>query len=213
VGITAYGSLVDLGKIEEGQSVFINGGTTGVGTLAIQIAKAKGCKVTVSTSGKNVKKVKELGADEVIDYTQSPPHIYFVSNPPSAPFNLILDTIWDQPDLFLNSGKYLAPSGVFISVGAAIPSFSELPWLFWKNFQVVALPAFLGGVNRKFLHYGLGSTGWKNVLEALNVLLAEGKVKPVVDSVYSFDDALEAYDRVTSLRAVGKVIVKGPTTE
>lgn len=64
-GMTAYMALVDIGKIEPGQTVFVNGGSSSVGGFAIQIAKAKGCKVVAACSGKNIDFVKGLGADEV----------------------------------------------------------------------------------------------------------------------------------------------------
>ena len=64
-GITAWGGIVDVGKIRSGQHIFINGGSTSVGMLALQIAKAKGCRVTVTTSPKNFDLVKSLGADMV----------------------------------------------------------------------------------------------------------------------------------------------------
>lgn len=64
-GQTAYQALFDLGKLEPSQSVFINGGSTAVGAFAIQIAKAHGCKVVASASGKNEEFVRSLGADEV----------------------------------------------------------------------------------------------------------------------------------------------------
>lgn len=64
-GQTAYQALVELAKLEEGQSVFINGGSTAVGAFAIQIAKAKGAHVTASASAKNEEYVRSLGADEV----------------------------------------------------------------------------------------------------------------------------------------------------
>ena len=73
VALTAFEGLVDVGKIEPGQSVFINGGTTSVGIAAIQIAKAYGCKVTTSCSGASTDMVKKLGADEVsvVQWTRS----------------------------------------------------------------------------------------------------------------------------------------------
>lgn len=64
-GLTAYQALEDIAKLEEGQSVFINGGSTAVGSFAIQLAKAKGAKVAASASGKNEQYVRGLGADEV----------------------------------------------------------------------------------------------------------------------------------------------------
>lgn len=65
---TAYQALVEMARIEPGQAVFINGGSTAVGAFAIQIAKAKGCRVVASASGKNEEFVRGLGADEVRKY-------------------------------------------------------------------------------------------------------------------------------------------------
>lgn len=63
--MTAYQALVDVGGLQPEQSVFVNGGSTAVGSFAIQIAKAVGCKVTASASAKNEEYVRSLGADEV----------------------------------------------------------------------------------------------------------------------------------------------------
>ena len=63
--LTAYQALFDIAQLEEGQSVFINGGSTAVGSFAIQLAKAKGARVAASASAKNEQYVRDLGADEV----------------------------------------------------------------------------------------------------------------------------------------------------
>ena len=65
VGLTAYQALIRIADLNEGQSVFINGGSTSVGRIAIQIAKAKGCRVTASCSTSKVEEIRQLGADEV----------------------------------------------------------------------------------------------------------------------------------------------------
>jgi NADPH:quinone reductase-like Zn-dependent oxidoreductase len=66
VGLTAYQGLWDLAKLEPGQTIFINGGSTSVGAIAIRLAKARRCKVVASASGKNEQLVRDLGADEVL---------------------------------------------------------------------------------------------------------------------------------------------------
>lgn len=66
VGLTAYHMLVDVVKVQSGQTIFVNGGNTSVGRCAIEIAKAKGCKVVASCSTRSLERVKGYGADEVI---------------------------------------------------------------------------------------------------------------------------------------------------
>jgi NADPH:quinone reductase-like Zn-dependent oxidoreductase len=68
VGLTAWQALVEIGNLKAGQKVFIQAGSGGVGTFAIQLAKHLGAYVATTTSGKNIELVKSLGADEVIDY-------------------------------------------------------------------------------------------------------------------------------------------------
>ncbi len=72
-GLTAYQALFHMAKLEEGQSVFINGGSTAVGSFAIQLAKARGARVAVSASGKNEQYVRGLGADEVRPFSCQAP--------------------------------------------------------------------------------------------------------------------------------------------
>lgn len=90
-GETAWQSLFNVGKLEAGQTVFINGGSSSVGAFAIQIAKANGAKVVASASGKNEEYVRRLGADEFVDYTKEPLHEYLEKNPPSTKYHLFLD--------------------------------------------------------------------------------------------------------------------------
>ncbi|KAG8895884.1 hypothetical protein FRB99_000293 [Tulasnella sp. 403] len=211
-GITAYAALFDVAKLEPGQSVFVNGGSTAIGSLAIQIAKSTGCHVVATASATKITLVKSLGADEVIDYTQHLPHEYFLDNPPTPRFHVIYDSISDKPELFLNCEKYLAPSGTYVGLGAPIPYLSELPSLVWKYMQVLFRPTWLGGVKREWRYYIVGSTGWGRVLAAFNNMVTEGKVRPLVDSVYTFEDALKGYDRIMSERAVGKIIITAPSS-
>ena len=91
-GETAWQGLLEFGKLEAGQSVFINGGSSSVGAYAIQIAKAKrASRVVATASGKNEEFVRNLGADVFIDYTKQPPHEYLLQNPTSTKFDVIFD--------------------------------------------------------------------------------------------------------------------------
>ncbi|KAJ2917214.1 hypothetical protein MD484_g3212, partial [Candolleomyces efflorescens] len=166
-GLTALQALDDV-KLEEGQTIFINGGSTAVGSFAIQIAKMRGAKVICSTSGKNEEYVRKLGADEkadsrivhpsiqVIDYTKvGPLHTYLSrTQPPTTKYNVFFEAVGlFDPSLYTHSAKYLAPNGAYISTGPQ-------PWnkgfslgLIPQGFRLVgaiSLPTFLTGIKAKF---------------------------------------------------------------
>ncbi|KAG6919968.1 hypothetical protein DXG01_013317 [Tephrocybe rancida] len=209
VAETAYEGLIDIGKLEAGQTVLINGGSSAVGAYAIQIAKAKGAKVVATASGKNEAFVRKMGADEFIDYTTTPLHEYLAANPPTPKFHIILDAVaLTDISLYANSPAYLAPNGIFISTGP-MPKNLSIPEL-WKIVTTVYTgylkPGWLGGVKRRYKIFLLIHK--KERLDDIRKMLAEGLITPPVDSVYDFDDALKAYDRLMSSRATGKVVVK-----
>jgi len=208
-GQTAWQSLFNLAKLEAGQTVFINGGSSSVGAFAIQIAKAKGIKVVATASAKNEELVRGLGADEFIDYTKEPLHQYLTSHPPNPKFHAIIDAVaLIDPSLYTHSPAYLAPSGIFISTGPFPRSanWPDVSNLFKTIIQTKLRPKWLGGTDRKFSIVVLAND--KKDLEGIRDLVAEGKLKPMVDSVFSFEDTLKAYDRIMSYRARGKVVVK-----
>ncbi|TFK93483.1 NAD-P-binding protein [Polyporus arcularius HHB13444] len=203
-GLTAYQALEDVAKLEAGQSVFINGGSTAVGSFAIQLAKAKGAKVAASASGKNEQYVRDLGADEFFDYTKAPLHEQLAAADPNPKFHVFLEAVGIlDPTLFVQSPAYLAPGGVFISVGPQGKGISNIASFAWK---VLLQPSFLGGTKRKWRLVSLKPT--KKDWEAFTKLVEEGKVKPLVDSVFAFEDTLKAYERIRTGRATGKVVVK-----
>ncbi|KAF5387131.1 hypothetical protein D9615_001846 [Tricholomella constricta] len=209
VSETAYEGLIDIGKIEAGQTVLINGGSSAVGAYAIQIAKAKGAKVVATASAKNETFVRKMGADEFIDYTKTPLHEYLAANPPSPKFHIILDAVaLIDPSLYTYSPAYLAPNGIFITTGPMPKdtSGSEL----WKTVKTVFAaylrPTWLGGTKRKYKIFMVKHR--KSRLDDIQKMVSDGLIVPPVDSVYEFDDALKAYDRQMSARATGKIIIK-----
>ncbi|KAH0584321.1 Zinc-type alcohol dehydrogenase-like protein C16A3.02c [Termitomyces sp. J132] len=209
VAETAYEGLVDIAKLEAGQSVLINGGSSAVGAYAIQIAKAKGARVVATASGKNEAFVRKMGADEFIDYTKAPLHKYLEANPPTPKFHVILDSVGlTDISLYAHSPAYLAPNGIFLSTGPLPKNFS--PSELWKIattiFSAYLRPAWLGGIKRRYKVYMLVHK--KERLDTIRQMLTDGLLTPPVDSVYDFDDALKAYDRLMSLRAIGKVVIK-----
>ncbi|KAH6708943.1 putative oxidoreductase [Leptodontidium sp. MPI-SDFR-AT-0119] len=174
--ITAYESLV-LNSIS-GDSVFINGGTGGVGTFAIQFAKAHGCRVTVSCSTTKVDLCKELGADEVIDYRS----VDLVST---------LKGKGKASNDFLTNGAtfVMVPGGVS---GALIKTLS-------KN---MLCPSMLGGGKAKFKPYFAKSN--RAAFQQISEWMAAGKVRTVIDSVFEFENMPKAIERIKSGRSTGK---------
>ncbi|KAG2061671.1 NAD(P)-binding protein [Suillus hirtellus] len=210
-GETAFQALVDIGKLQAGQCVFVNGGSSAVGMNAIYIAKALGAKVVTSASSRNEEFCRNAGADEFLDYTNKPLHEHLVENPPSPKFDIIFDAVaLVDPALYKHSNAYMKSRGIFISTG---------PWPDLKSWGgsagvskflsltcEILRPSFLGGVNAKWTIVGVNHK--PQDLAKLRDLMAEGKLKLTVDSVYGFEDVLSAYERIMTSRATGKVVVK-----
>ncbi|KAF8162896.1 hypothetical protein B0H34DRAFT_835459 [Crassisporium funariophilum] len=231
--MTAYQALIHTAKLESEQIVFVNGGSTAVGAFAIQLAKAKGAKVIATASGKNEAFVRKMGADEFIDYTKAPLHEYLTQNVPSTKYHVIFDAVGlINPSLYTQSAKYLAPSGIFVTTGPIPKDFSGSEM--WKTLRTVGawiIPSWLGNVNRRYSMILVQNNA--EDLKEIQDLFAKGKIvrissctnsvtkqnslgslKPVVDSVFEFEDTLKAYDRILSTRAVGKVVIKvDPTVD
>ncbi|GBE82508.1 hypothetical protein BKA93DRAFT_761220 [Sparassis latifolia] len=204
VGVTAFQALFRVAKLEPEQSIFVNGGSTAVGAVAIQLAKAAGCKVTASASGKNEEYVRSLGADEFVDYTKGALHESLATLAPVPKYHLFLEAVGlGDPSLFIHSEAYLAPGGTFISVGPQPGSIQEFFSVVWNIFLK---PRWLGGVKRKWKIVSVKNN--QADLQKLTQYITEGKVKPIVDSVYGFQDVPKAYERMMTHRATGKIIVK-----
>lgn len=195
--LTAYQSLVSY--VREGSRIFINGGSGGVGIFTIQIAKILGCHVTVSCSGGNAELCKSLGADEVVDYTAC--DLSETLSARGQVFDLLVDNVSKPYDLYKTSDHFLRKGMPFVQVAAADDSLrgalSMLPrWL---------LPSFLGG----------GQHPWhilmlKNNVDQLVQIgqwVKEGKIRVLLDSTFEFEGAPEAYKKLRTKRARGKIVV------
>ncbi|KAF9566242.1 NAD(P)-binding protein [Agrocybe pediades] len=207
-GLTAYKAVVTTADIQPGQRIFINGGSTSVGAFAIQIAKIKGAHVTASASSKNEEYVRGLGADEFVDYTKVSLPEYLREKGRTAKFDYILEAVGlSDPSLYTESDAYLSPMGAFMSVGPQPKgiSLSEF-WNIGKTLFAMFRPRILGGNKAQFINFV--ALNDQKGLQLLHDSVANGSIKPKVDSVFDFDKALEAYDRLQSSRAVGKVVIK-----
>lgn len=183
-GLTALYFLRDLGKIQSGDQVLINGASGAVGTAAIQLAKHFGAEVTAVNSAANAELVTSLGADHVIDYKQED----FTAS--GQTYDLIMDNVGNAP--FARSQKALKPGGRLLAVVAGMP---EMLRAVWVN---------LTG-NKKILP-GTATESAAD-LQWLADLAAEGKFRAVIDRRYPLAETAEAHRRVDSGRKRGNVVV------
>jgi NADPH:quinone reductase-like Zn-dependent oxidoreductase len=205
VGLTSWQALVEVAKIQKGQKVFIQAGSGGVGTFAIQLAKHLGAFVATTTSEKNSELVKSLGADLIIDYKSQDFETILKE------YDLVLHSNKDQK-ILKKSLRVLKPGGQVISlVGPPTPEFAEasgLPW--YLKFVIKLLSSKVRkqarkmNVSFKFLYMRAEGKQLGEITE----LIESGIIKPVIDKVFPFEQTNEALAYVETGRSKGKVVVK-----
>ncbi|USQ86181.1 NADP-dependent oxidoreductase [Streptomyces phaeoluteigriseus] len=204
VALTAWQALVERAQVQPGQKVLVHAGAGGLGSIAVQLAKALGAHVTATASTAKVDLVKELGADEVIDYrTQDFAELL-------DGYDVVLDSLGGEN--LAKSLGILKPGGRAISVaGPPDPAFArELGANPVLRLAMTALSARTRrqakrlGVTYSFLF--MKASG--DQLRELTPLIEAGKIRPVVDRVFPFDQTLQAMEYVEKGRAkAGKVVV------
>ena len=180
IGVSAFTALQGLrthGNLQAGQHVLITGASGGVGTFAVQIAKATGAEVTGVCSTRNLDMVRSIGADHVIDYTQQD----FTTG--EAKYDLILDNVGAHS--LKDMRGVLTPDGVLLANGASAPSgwFGGLG----HPLKVTASSMFNKQQGRAFL-----SMENADDLETLREMAETGTITPVIDQVFPFEDAVDA---------------------
>lgn len=197
-GTTAYQSLLP-DKLKPGAKVFINGGTGGVGTWTVQLAKAMGAEVVATCSTDNVDLCQQLGADEVVDYRKVDVLDFLKKRGPS--FDLVVDNVGSNADLWNMSNQIVKPGGSFSQVGVG----HDMSYLGMASIMKRQLwPAFLGGPHFHFINMNND----RKYFDKIGAWMAEGKVKAVIDEVYSFEAVPEAYAHLRKGHAKGKVVVR-----
>ena len=203
VGLTAWQALVEKANLQKGQKVFIQAGSGGVGTFAIQLAKHLGATVATTTSTANIDMVKSLGADIVIDYK-----------------NEDFETILKNYDVVLNSQdtktlekslRILKPNGKIISIsGPPDPYFGQEINANW--FLKIVLKVLSANIRKKAKRLGVNFSflfmrAQGEQLSQITKLIESNFIKPVVDKVFPFEQTNEAMSYVETGRAKGKVVV------
>jgi len=204
VGLTAWQALVEKANLKKGQKVFIQAGSGGVGTFAIQLAKYLGATVATTTSTANIDLVKSLGADIIIDYKKDD-----------------FETILKDYDVVLNSQdaktlekslKVLKPGGKVISIsGPPDPEFGQA--INANGFLKILLKFLSAGIRKKAKRLGVNFSflfmrAEGEQLSQITKLIESGIIKPVMDKVFPFEQTNEAMAYVETGRAKGKVVVK-----
>lgn len=197
--LTAYQTIapyIDEGK---GDKIFVNGGSGGVGSCCIQIAKLLGCHVTVSCSTAKVDLCRDLGADDIIDYKQT--DVTAELKRRDQMFKLIVDNVGDAPaDLYSASRSYLGDGRPYVFVGG------HFSLALARNLVgAFIIPTFMGGVRGRWVQYLTKDT--PDELARVLGWFAEGKLKILVDSTFGFADGKVAFQKLQAGSATGKIIV------
>jgi NADPH:quinone reductase-like Zn-dependent oxidoreductase len=204
VGLTAYQCLFELGGLKSGQSVFVQAGAGGVGTIAIQLAKRAGARVITTASSNGAALCKRLGADEVVDYK--------TARWQDAARGVDLVLASQGPDEVMDAIAAVKPGGSVVSIGGPVTLDTArrtgvpLPFhlVFWAMGRKCEAAAKARGVTYRYWFMRpdgeqlaeLGSRCEKNELEV------------IIDKVFPMDQALDALAYVESGRAKGKVVVQ-----
>ena len=194
-GLSAIQSLQPY--VKEGSNVFINGGSGGVGLFGIQMAKTLGCHVTVTCSSANVELCKSVGADKVIDYRTS--DLLQELKKSGRKYDLFIDNV-NNKQLYWAMKDWTSPNArcVLIATDTTLADIIDI-------LQRLITPSFLGGPGRKFTLFFVRND--PEQLEQIGQWMKEGKVRAVKDEVFAYDDAPQAFARLKSKRARGKILI------
>jgi NADPH:quinone reductase-like Zn-dependent oxidoreductase len=182
--LTALTFLKDIGKIQSGQQVLINGASGSVGSFAVQLAKYFGAEVTGVCSTTNVEMVKSLGADQVIDYTEED----FTKS--GETYDVIFDTV--NKTSFSRCESALKQGGVYL---ITMPSLNVFPQILWT--------AMIGSKKVKF---GASKSNPER-LDFLKGLVEAGKIKSVIDRCYPLEQIADAHRYVEKGHKKGNVVI------
>ena len=204
VALTAWQTLIEVAQLKPGQKIFIPAGSGGIGTFAIQLAKYLRAKVATTTSEGNADLVRGLGADEVIDYKKQKFEDVL------RDYDAVFDTLGGES--LEKSFQILRPKSIVVSiVGPPDAAFGRsrgmnffMVFVLWLLSRKMHRLAKKRGVEYSFL---LVKPDGSQLAE-IGKLLKSGSIRPVIDTVFPFDQAKRALAYLEEGRAKGKVVVK-----
>jgi len=194
-GLTALQALRDHGQIQPGQKVLINGASGGVGTFAVQIAKALGAEVTAVCHTRHVDAIRSLGADHIVDYARED----FTRS--GERYDLILDVSGGRA--WRECRRVLKPNATFVLIGG--PKTNRLigPLAHIIKIRVAALRAsqkvsfFIANINKEDLMF-------------MNELMVAGEVRPLIDCQYPLSESARAMHHFAEGHPHGKIVITVP---
>ena len=184
VGITAIQSLIRKAKLKEGQKVFINGGSGGVGSIAIQIAKYYKCNITATCSTKSIPFVKDFGAHEIIDYTKD--DIYSGND-----YDVVFDTIGNLS--FSKAKRMMKSKASFVTIAPII----------YKLLTSRINNIFCG----KKIHIVIAASTEED-LKLLKEITEKLPIKPYIHKLYKLEEIQEAHIESESGKVKGKIVIE-----
>ena len=204
VALTAWQVLVERAQVKPGQKVLIHAGSGGVGTVAIQLAKHLGATVATTSGADNIDLVRSLGADVAIDHRKDD----FTKR--LSGYDVVLNSL--DSDVLERSLSVLKPGGQLISIsGPPDPAFARQIGANWIVRQLLRLLSFRirrkakqQGVDYSFLFMRADGAQLAEIAK----LVDAGVIRPVIDSVFGFDETPAAMQRVESGRSRGKVVIR-----
>jgi NADPH:quinone reductase-like Zn-dependent oxidoreductase len=186
-GVLAVQGLIDVGHLQAGQKLLLNGAGGGVGTLGLQLAKLHDVEVTVVDKASKLDMLRAMGADHVIDYLKDD----FTKG--DRCYDLILDVKTNRSPFAY--ARALNPNGVYVTVGGSIP----------RLLQALVLSPVMSRPSKKQVRL-VGLKPNKH-LAYMNTLFEAGKLLPVIDGLYKLDDVAHAFQRYGTGDYKGKIIV------
>lgn len=204
VGLTSWQALKERALLKPGQKVFIPAGSGGIGTFAIQFAKYLGAKVGTTTSTANVNLVRDLGADEVVDYKKQE------FDDVLQEYDVLLGTV--RGDVIEKSLRILKPNSQIISLvgplDAAFATSRGMNYFFKIVFGLMSRKIIrqASRLGIKYSFFFVHPDG--DQLAEIAKIIQAGNIIPVIDKVFPFDQTKEALAYLEEGRAKGKVVVK-----